>query len=375
MIAKDQRGVEEIRPRWERLRRESGRAAPNTDPDRYLATLKALGPGVGPHVAEFAEGQGVLVAREQTRRSSYRLGYLNIPSPKLRCLDIVYEGVVTPDEPGMADAACNYLQGLLSADFDLITFNHVRLDSPLMARLRELGGELDVVEPHWVLPLVPRSFDKTLEHRTGKHRGNLRRMDKKLCEHFSGEVAVREFTRPEEVGEFLGLCAGVTALSYHGAIGAGVVDNVLWRSILQAEATAGRWIGFVLIAKGDAIAYDTGVVYGTTYHLEATSYLPEHRALGPGSVLLMRVIKELCDRDLTSLDFGFGDAEYKQSNGTLSWNEASVRLYGRSLRARGTKGLGGLAVKMSSLPVARKMAPRVKRLWRRVLTRGGGGGV
>jgi hypothetical protein len=342
---------------------------PNTDPDRYLATLEALGPGVHQHLASFADGRGIIVGRQQLRRTKYRLGYVNIPSPKLKCLDIVYEGVVGSDEPPLADAARSYLQDQLIADFDLITLNHVRVDSPLMTRLREMGGELDIVEPHWVLPLVPRSFEKTLEHRTGKHRGNLRRLDKKLCEQFGGDVTVREFSRSEDIDEFLMLCAGITARSYHGAIGAGVVDNALWRSILHVEASAKRWIGFVLIAKGQPIAYDTGVVYDGTYHLEATSYLPEHRALGPGTVLLMRVIKELCERELTKLDFGFGDAEYKQSNGTVSWNEATVRLYGRSLRARSSRQLGLFTTKLSGSTVARRVVPAIKREWRKLLSK------
>ena len=114
----------------------------------------------------------------------------------------------------------------------------------------------------------------------------------------------------------------------------GFADTALWRAALATEARHGRLRCYWLEACGEPIAHQVGVVYGNTYFLEATSFLPEYRDLSPGQVLLTRVIEDLCHAGLHSVDYGFGDAGYKRIYGTLSWCEATIALYGARRRAR-----------------------------------------
>lgn len=356
---------------WRVASERYGRVMPSTDPERYLATLRALGPGVSACVTTLGDAEGVLVGREETRRHRVVLGYLRFPFLRLKCVDVVYDGVIAGSDPETASAVGRTVMSLLAGGVDVIRFNHLRRDSEVAAELRRLGAIEDPVQLHWVLPLVPGSFEKTMEHRTGKHRGNLRRMDKKLWEHFGGDAKVQGYSRPEDIEEFITTAQEITRASYHGALGAGVLDNRLWRELLQVEAGAGRWRAFILFGGGKAIAYETGLVYGDTFHLEATSFRPEFRQLGAGTVLLMRVIAEVCTLGARRFDFGFGDAEYKRSNATENWEEASVRLYGSGLKARCCGLVDRINVRLMESVLVKSLGGRVKKVWRSVLTRAG----
>ncbi|HWO89852.1 MAG TPA: GNAT family N-acetyltransferase [Gemmatimonadales bacterium] len=58
------------------------------------------------------------------------------------------------------------------------------------------------------------------------------------------------------------------------------------------------------------IAYLVGLVHQGVYYAFDTGYLPEYAHLSPGLVVHYAVLRELCNRQIRELDFGF-DASYK----------------------------------------------------------------
>jgi len=212
------------------------------------------------------------------------------------------------------------------------------------------------------------TFDETMAGHSSKHRANLRRLDRKLEAALPG-VTFEVVTEPAQVETYARQSEEVAHVSYHAAIGAGPPAPGAWRALLGAEADAGRLRSYALIHDGRCVAYQAGAIHNGVYFAEGTAYRPECAHLRPGVVLLMRVVRDLCERRVNRIDFGFGDAEYKRLYGTASSEEATMLLFGRSLRDRATAGVGrvviGLTDRLDTSPTAQRMRRRVRRLWRR----------
>src|SRR5262249_6688331 len=134
--------------------------------------------------------------------------------------------------------------------------------------------------------------------------------------------------------------------------------------------------GYLLEARGEAIAYLVGDVQEGTFRLWATSFLPRHFELGPGVVLLWRVLDELAGRGVALFDFGFGEAAYKQMLRSGRIDEGGWRIYAASLRGRAAllvdRATGALDRLARRLLGAGDLVRRVKKAWRARMKRGGG---
>jgi len=176
-----------------------------------------------------------------------------------------------------------------------------------------------------------------------------------------------------EVDEFLACATQITARSYQGRLKVGLRNDRVTREALCADGRTGRLRCYWLEANTEPIAHQAGYIDSNTYHLAATSFLPQYGHLSPGQVLLVRVIEDLSTTDVRCIDYGFGDADYKRIYGTESWSEQSIRLYGRTARARlswaldaaATRGAGALKRATEKLGAIQ----RIKNTWRRRLTR------
>ncbi len=366
-----------LREPWLELRQRTGILTPNADPDRFQAIVSAL-PGVRPYVALFRDGtepRALLVGRIQHRPLRYRIGYTTIRTPRLRSLDIVYGGLIVDDPTGARAAVLRHLRTLLARGaVDCLTCNHLRADHPLATELA-VSATMSTCDAHFVRRLVPGSIEQTLARHSAAHRAKIRRYDRLLCEAFGGDVALRVFTEPVEVPAFLHLACAVAEQTYQHELGVALADSLLWRSILTAEAGAGRMRSYVLLAVGKPIAYQNGVVYGRTFFCDGRGYDPQYRELRPGNVLSHRIAADLCACHLQQIDYGFGDADYKRIYGTESWTEQTVRMYGRTARARvawaldvaSTRAARSLKLVAEQIGAIR----RIKNIWRRRLTASG----
>jgi len=375
-LADSVEACQQLREPWLRLRERCGVQSPNTDPDRFLAVVGAMD-DARPHLVLLGPRESpraMIVARTSRRRAAYRLGYLKFPSPVLRALDVVYEGLLTDGQPDSFMLALAHLVGYLRRRaFDTVSFNHLRLEQAHSVISNVRRAVVDPPELHWRFELVPRSYEHTIARLSPRDRSNIRRKAKRLTTHFKGNVRLRLFTREDELDEFMSGAVGIIAGGYQGALQVGLQDNALWRAMLSADACSRRLRCYWLEANGEPIAHETGAVYANTYHGYATAFLPKYHALSPGQMLLIRVIEDLCAVGVRCIDWGFGDAEYKRIYGTECWVEQSVRLYGRTARAtvawlldvavtQAASGLKSVAERLGTLR-------RIKNAWRRRMSR------
>ena len=367
--------LEAIEDEWRELLRVTKNLAPNSDPTRFRAIVEGLD-GASPHVVTFRDDAGrltgLILGRHSRVRGRVRVGYLDVPQPALESLSVAHCGLVSDGKPGTDAAVAGFLsRALRVGDFDHIMLNRVAAECPITERIAASHEFALAPEPHWVVRLTPGSFDESLAHHSAKHRRNLRNYDRKLDRSFDGGCHLRVVTGPDEVEDLLHRIAAISSQTYQSALGVGVADDALTRSILQAEARAGRLRGYVLEGERVSIAFQLGVLYGETYFCTGRGYLPEHRNLRPGTLLFIRMIRDLCEVGAHTIDLGIGEADYKKVFGTSFVSERIVHLYGRGARARTAWALAasaGWARERAHAASQRfGLYGRIKRVWRREL--------
>ena len=95
------------------------------------------------------------------------------------------------------------------------------------------------------------------------------------------------------------------------------------RATVAAEH--GWFRAHMLYLDGAPIAFCGGEGFRRALPLRHPGYDPEYADYRVGNYVLMKLIEDLCeDPELTLLDFGFGDAEYKRRFGDRSWSEEDV---------------------------------------------------
>lgn len=359
-----------IREEWQTLRQLLMVNSPNSDFDRFRASIVGL-PNVVPYVAILGGGlepHGGIMGRLSRRSHRYRIGYASVPGPTLRCLDIVYGGVLASENADTMESVVEHLFGLLGSVIDMIFINHLPAQSKILPRLMAGGGVPDSRDTHWRYRLVPGSLTETIKHLSSKHRSDLRREDRALCRHFADDVELRIYQTPAQVDDCLRTIAGVAERTYQAALGATISDSPLWDSILRCEAEQGRLRSYVLLCQGRAIAFQVGAAYGDVYFPETIGYLPEYQNLSPGRVLHMRVLADLCASGFREYDHGFGDAPYKRVFGSYSWDEVTLLLYSRRLPARMSHAVQRLARGTTHVAnrvlTTTQLLSRTKRRWR-----------
>ncbi|NLG07119.1 GNAT family N-acetyltransferase, partial [Candidatus Peribacteria bacterium] len=174
----------------------------------------------------------------------------------------------------------------------------------------------------------------------------------------------------EEVDRVLGDAARIGRRTYHAKVGWLVEENDLWRAQITLAAHANQLRAHFLLGRGEPIAFVLGWNVNSSYHVVAMAYLPEHAKLSPGKHLLLHAIERACADGMDWADYGFGDAEYKRVYGTDSWQESTVHISGRSLRARVAHVLDIAAIRIDQrlrTIAGSSAAARIKKKWRQHL--------
>lgn len=335
-VARSIEEVELLRPTWEEMQRSEPYSVINADIDQYLSVIEAIGDDVRPHIILINENgrpAAMLIGRIEKRRFEIKLGYKSLLSSKLRCLTIVYGGVVGQ----MKDQVCRELMSELMAAFtrdgvDALHLNHLRMDSPLYLYARTIPslwsrGHWNKIDSHWTMQ-VPESIEHFYKALSKKHRGNLRRSIRKLEKAFENQVRIVTYCNENELEEAISKAAGISCNTYQHALGVGFEDSALTRSMMITAAKKG-WLRLsVLFVGEEPCAFQSGCCYGNKYFLKQIGFNPKWKGFDVGTVLFLKVLEDICNQPQIRLfDFGFGDAQYKRSYADTQWQEASVYVF------------------------------------------------
>jgi CelD/BcsL family acetyltransferase involved in cellulose biosynthesis len=273
----------------------------------------------------------------------FRFAGVRLGRVPYRTVELFGRGVVAKED-GVIDAALSRLDAV-PWPFHAVMVNEVPTESPLWRAITTgAAGKLSVIERdrgvHHVIDL-PRSMEAYLGHFSAKTRSTWKRKTRKL-ESEAGPLSLVVYTRPDQVMELLATVEPVSRKTYH--------YHLLGRDLSPRNENLSRnltrwahrgWLrGYVLFAGQRPIAYAVGSVARRRFSYDLPGYDPELAAHSPGLVLLLRMIEDLITADVADLlDFGGGDAGYKQLLATRSFSEASALLVRHTPYAQGVARL------------------------------------
>jgi CelD/BcsL family acetyltransferase involved in cellulose biosynthesis len=370
-VARTLEDVETLRPAWERLAGEHI----NSDVDFFLAHARHAPQVIRPHVVlleEAGEPTGLAVARLESARSPTRLGYAMVFNPHVRSLTVVYGGLLSQDSnvgrlidavkgslaPGEADVVRIRMLRLGSRAYDV-----ARGDAPFLRR-----EHFRKPVTHW-RSTVPGSFDEFLAARSKERRRHVRRYARRLEESCGGEVEVRRLHSRGELDRLFADTFEVYQRTYQATLGVGFSRGELNRRLTETCMDRGWFRGYVLYLHGKPVAFWHGNIYAGVFWSVATGFDPAYGDTRPGTYLLMRLIEDLCgDESVRTIDFGFGDAEYKSHFGDESWLEEDVAVFEPRPKPvainLGLSGVRGTVRTAQALATRTGRLPAMRRRWR-----------
>ena len=157
-IARSFEEIEAIREVWMQMHASQPVPALNTDIDRYLSVMESLKEQAEPYVMVLYYDRAphaILIGRIEKKRIPCRIGYATILKPSLRCLTVVYGGILgQPSEQDSASMFRELIDTLKEGDIDAVFFNQLQLDSLVYDLTRKIPNILcrcysSVVQPHW----------------------------------------------------------------------------------------------------------------------------------------------------------------------------------------------------------------------------------
>lgn len=373
-VASSAEEVEQYRNAWKSLQWH-----PNADIDFYLTINKSRPEIIRPHVFILKENgcvKAMLVGRIEEVRFDLHFGYKIIFKEKIRQLHLIHGGnaiaLNSVHERRMFFEIMNYLKG---GDVDAVFFDHINTDSELYKLARSVPGcflrdSFPIITSRWQMEL-PDSIGTFLQKIGSKHRYWLKRLERVVYNDFPQRVQFAFHSSQADIDKLCVDVESVALKTYQRGIGAGFHDNSENRARLELEAKKGWLRAYLIYIDETPCAFWIGSLYNGVFHLSFTGYDPHYRKYELGTVLLMKMIGNLCQDRIRTIDFGFGEAFYKQRFGKKVWDESSLYIFaptpkGLVLKAKRAAVVG---VSQVSKRLVKKagLEQRIKSLWRKKL--------
>ncbi|MHC4323758.1 MAG: GNAT family N-acetyltransferase [Planctomycetota bacterium] len=341
VVVKSFEEIESIREIWEKMQHDEPYPVPNADIDRYISIAKASGDDVQPYVMLLkydGHPAAMSIGRIEKRRLDFKLGYKKLFSPALKCLSITYGGIIGRPSAELCEVLIDELMNVLrSGRADLIFFNHLRIDSPIYKLFKTVPvffsrSHFALAEPHWqtIIPdTVEEFYRKIPNSRKRRWRRDIRQLEKIS----SSEIKIVCYRELSDINYLIEVACRIKESTYKSALAMGFVDSDVNRALLEKAAGDGSLRAYILYVGDEPCAFQFDFRYGKTQFTEFGSFDPKWSRGSPGTVLLIKVIEELCrESDVSIMDYGFGHALYKSKFGTHHWLEETVCIYAMRLR-------------------------------------------
>lgn len=252
---------------------------------------------------------------------------------------------------------------------DAAVFDCVPEDSALHRVLngidlpRRMRDNVPKRQIHWHLNL-PATFNEYQK----KHKGFMQKV-RKFERAYEGRFLYRLFTAEAEIDDFCSAADAVARKTYQRALGVGFLNSAEDRGKIKAASAQGAWLAFVEFVDGKAVAFWSGCRFGSSVFLWWTAYDTDFQEFSPGLVSLARMAERLIGEGITDIDFGVGDAAYKERLCNESRWEETVCIYAPTSKGMLARGVRSLDAALGNLTRTRLkgLANRLKTPWRRMM--------
>lgn len=341
--------VQEIKESWAPFRN-----SPDSNWDLYWSSLRDRSESTGPYILSvYNENRlsGMLVGRVEKGQVILRVGYLlllRLPVQKIIVSSI--QTLLQEDNEELLRRMVSRVVGDLRRRLaDVAVFDFIPEDSKIYQLLKEMKLPNRMRENvserriHWYLNL-PASFNE-YQH---KHKGFMQKV-RKFERAFEGRFQYRMFNGVDEIDEFCSAAEVVAQKTYQRALGVGFLNTQEDRGKMMAAATQGSWLAFLMLLDQKAVAFWSGCRFGTSVFLWWTAYDADYQEFSPGLVSFARMAECLIADGVTRIDFGGGDAAYKERLCTESQWEEKIYIYAPTVRGMVAKGVRSLDAALVNL--------------------------
>jgi len=266
-----------------------------------------------------------------------RLGEVTIASLPFRALQLYGDGIV--GEKTELPSALTVL-GEASLPYDGLTLEETPIKSALWRSVKENNKNFVVFERYRAMHSVidlPSTYTDYFQKLSQKTRQNIRRGAREL-ESRLGSWNVRKFSDPEQVHSMVQLVEAIAIKTFHYHLHGQdlTTSNEQLIRNLTEYAQQGWLRGYVLLGNHRPVAYGLGYLINGCFQYEFMGHDPEFAHASPGIVLLAQIVEDLISTATADmLDFGAGDANYKQLLSNRSYEEGALLVCRRTLYASG----------------------------------------
>lgn len=372
--------VQSISQQWREWQQD-----PNVDIEFVDFILKIRSECESPYVVSVQTASGpeaLLIGRLEHPRVGVRLGYLEVARPQLRVISFLHGGLLgNLDSKSSDDLIRVILDRLNCGDADAAHFGHIPQGSSLATSLQKVTSRLrrDIfpnVQVHRSLK-IPDNVDTFYAGLSTKVRKNQRWQAKKLLESFQQQVEIRSYSLPSDLETIFSQIDQIARTTYQRGLGVGFADTPEMRGRLELSARKGWLQAFILYLAGTPAAFWLGTRYRSRFFSDYMGYDTAYAKYSPGMYLVLKGIEHFCSQPdgsrITEIDFGLGDAQYKQVLATDSWMEQSSYLYASNLPGVTlsiSRALTGIIDKTARAALQRlHLEDYVKTMWRKRMAR------
>jgi CelD/BcsL family acetyltransferase involved in cellulose biosynthesis len=329
-VATTEAEIEALRPRWS----EFDAANIDCDIDYFLTLVRNADNVIAPYVVliERDGGNLLLVARVEKQTLPLTLFYRRLAAFEIKALVIAFDGFLgardPQDEKMLMQAVCGALE---AGRADIAVFQAVDAEGSLLAAAQ---GSLawwrrshwNQIAPRWKADVGGKA-EAVFGKRSAKTRKRYQAQDRKLEGLYGSRLVLRrekDFAHPAELFRDL---EQVAAQSYQRRLGAGFTNSALDRALIAFGLGTGAFRAWLLYIDGVPIAHWTGTAHRGTFAIGTPAFDPSYTKDSVGRYTMFRMIGDLCDDPaMDTLDFGFGDAEYKSAFGSAAKEETRLVL-------------------------------------------------
>jgi Acetyltransferase (GNAT) domain len=329
--------LEEIREAW-----ESWPGNRDSQMDPFVSFLRSNPGSVRPHVIVVYGGgvpSAILVGRIDRGPFTSRLGYMRV-SRQAQKMVFVYGALLgNPSRETCELMLDEILKALSRGEADFAFMNFLREGSDLWQFAMNRPGLLSrdyvrITQPHFAAKLFP-TVEEYYQSLPAESKGFNKARHKKLMKDFAGRVEIRCFRDPAEVDLMAQDVEQVAKTSYQRGLGVGFVDTEEMREGLRLMAARGWLRGYVLYLGDRPCAFWVGDINQGTFGSDYIGFDSEFGKYSPGMFLTTKVIEGFCCDDgerVSDIDFGPGNAQYKEILSNQRWHETALHIFAPSLK-------------------------------------------
>lgn len=312
----------------------------DSDIDYFLAVVQSEPQAIGPYVVRVrdATGDRLVVSRLVRYRVAARLGYRDVRLATVTAALVSFDGILGCHTRADLRPVVGALDEQLHHDrVDLMVFQKRTPDDDLHEVLRSSVPRIRRAAQSPVVSYrldTPSSLDELLAGRSSKSRQRIRRERSVFNRDHAGRWAIRRWETPADLARLEQDLEAVTRSTYQHGLALGSVGDPVLKQVRRLGIERGWLRSWLLYLDDRPVAFWWGIAYRGTLTPGTTGYDPQLHDAGAGTFTLLQLLEDMCaDPEISAIDFGFGEAEYKRRFSSGSTSRSDVVMFGTGPRS------------------------------------------